>query len=52
MKFLSYILAIIAFVSFIYCAYFLAKNVSYYLWYDDMVKETVREMVKQEALKP
>lgn len=32
--------------------YWLAKNGSYWLWYEDMVKETIREMVKQEALKP
>ena len=31
--------------------YWLAKHVSYWLWYDAMVKETIQEMVKPEALK-
>lgn len=37
--------------AFIYGAYWVAKNGSYWLWYEDMVKDTVREMVKQESLK-
>ena len=32
-------------------SYWLAKHGSYWLWYEDMVRETVREMVKAEALK-
>jgi hypothetical protein len=32
-------------------AYWLAKHGSYWLWYEDMVKDTIVEMVKQEALK-
>ncbi|MBP8285125.1 MAG: hypothetical protein KAX46_14635, partial [Chromatiaceae bacterium] len=32
-------------------AYWLAKHGSYWLWYDSMVKETIQEMVKPEALK-
>jgi len=31
--------------------YWLAKHGSYWLWYEDMVKETIQEMVKTEALK-
>ena len=37
--------------TFFYGAYWVTKNGSYWLWYEDMVKGTVREMVKQEALK-
>lgn len=36
---------------FLWGAFWLAKHGSYALWYEDMVKETIREMVKQEALK-
>ena len=32
-------------------AYWLAKRGSYWLWYEDMVKETIQEMVKAEALR-
>ncbi len=35
----------------IYGAYWLNKNGSYFLWYEDMVKDTIRGMVKAEALK-
>lgn len=35
----------------IYGTYFIAKNVSYWLFYEDMVKQTVIEMVKPESLK-
>jgi hypothetical protein len=34
-----------------YGAYTLAKKVNYSFMYEDMVRETVREMVKDEALK-
>ena len=46
-----YLAGAIAICAFLYGAYWLAKHGSYWLWYDDMVRETIREMVKQEALK-
>ena len=46
-----YFLGVLAICAFLYGAYWLAKNGSYWLWYEDMVKGTIREMVKQEALK-
>jgi hypothetical protein len=36
---------------FIVVANIAAKNLSYYFWYEDMVKATIRQEVKQEALK-
>jgi len=35
----------------IWGGWWLAKTVSYKLWYEDMVKETITEMIKPEALK-
>lgn len=46
-----YILVALAVCALIYGAYWLAKNGSYWFWYEDMVKETIRELVKSEALK-
>lgn len=46
-----YLLGAVAICAFLYGAYWIAKNGSYWLWYEGMVKETIREMVKQEALK-
>ena len=37
--------------AFIYGAYWMAKTVSYNLFYEDMVRQTVAEMVQPEALK-
>lgn len=37
--------------AFLFGSFWLAKHGSYALWYEDMVKETIREMVKQESLK-
>ncbi len=31
-------------------SYWIAKHGSYYLWYEEMVKGTVQEMVKPECL--
>ena len=36
---------------FIYGCYFVAKNVSYSLFYEDMVRQTVQEMVNEKSLK-
>jgi hypothetical protein len=38
-------------VGFIYGGYWIAKTVSYSFFYEDMVEETIKEMVKPEALK-
>lgn len=35
----------------IYGCYWIAKTVSYTLFYESMVQDTVREMVKKESLK-
>lgn len=43
------ILAAMALV--IYVAYNLTKTMSYRWWYEDMVKATIEQMVKPEALK-
>lgn len=36
---------------FLYGVYWVTKTVSYEIFYEDMVKRTVRELVKPEALK-
>lgn len=36
---------------FVYCGYWVAKTVSYNIFYKDMVKRTVIEMVKETSLK-
>ena len=38
-------------IVFTYGCYWVAKTVSYKLFYKDMVEQTVREMVKPESLK-
>ena len=38
-------------LSIIYGCYWVAKTVSYSFFYEDMVKRTVTQMVKPEALK-
>ncbi len=50
--------AVLGFLSFlvvmgsiIYGAYQLTKTLSYKWWYEDMVKATIEQMVKPEALK-
>ena len=35
---------------FIFGMWWLAKHGSYFLWYEDMVQGTIREMVKPESL--
>jgi len=35
----------------VYGSYWVAKTVSYTIFYEDMVKDTVRQMVKDECLK-
>jgi hypothetical protein len=43
-------IAAIIFCAVLYGSYWLVKHGSYWLWYEDMVKATIREMVKHEAL--
>jgi hypothetical protein len=46
------ILGIALSLSFIYGCYWVAKTVSYSVFYEDMVQETIREMVESESLNP
>ncbi len=48
---ISTILGLILFCAVIFGMYWVFKTVSYTLFYDAMVQETVREMVKSEYLK-
>jgi len=41
---------ITAILFFLYSCYWVAKTVSYQIFYKDMVKTTISEMVKKEAL--
>lgn len=43
-------LTIAVIVAFLAVAFWVAKNGSYYLWYEDMVIETIKETVKAECL--
>lgn len=48
---LRFLMIAILICFFIYCMYWLAKNGSYFFFYEDMVKETIKEMVKPEYLR-
>jgi|LGVF01.2.fsa_nt_gb hypothetical protein len=37
--------------AFLYASYWVCKTVSYTIFYEDMVQQTVLELVKQSALK-
>jgi len=50
-KFLLYIVALVCVAAMVYGSYWVAKTVSYTIFYEDMVKDTVRQMVKDECLK-
>jgi hypothetical protein len=50
-KFIIYFTLVILFIIALFLLYSLAKHGSYALWYEDMVKETIQEMVKGDALK-
>lgn len=43
--------AIILAICFTYGCYWLVKTVSYFFFYESMVEQTVREMVKPEYLR-
>jgi len=45
------IVGLFLFGGFIYGSYWLAKRGSYFLFYEDMVKQTISEMVKSEFLR-
>jgi len=45
------IAGVVAFCLIMYGCYWVVKSVSYTLFYEDMVQETVREMVRANALK-
>jgi uncharacterized membrane protein YccF (DUF307 family) len=52
MKQLLATLATIALIiGIIYGSYWVVKNLSYLFFYEDMVQETIKEMVKPEYLK-
>lgn len=36
---------------FIFMSFWIIKNASYYLWYEDLVLKTIQETVKAESLK-
>lgn len=48
---LGILAVVVIIVFFIYGVYWVGKTVSYKIFYEDMVKKTVREMVKPENLK-
>jgi len=45
-----FVLGISAFILFVAGMYWLVKNVSYWIFYEDMVRETIIQMVKPEYL--
>jgi hypothetical protein len=48
---LAWIPIFVGIALFLYGAFWVGKTVSYKLFYEDMVRFTVQEMVKSEALK-
>jgi len=46
----SFLIGTVIFLCIMWGLYDLAKHVSYNLWYEDMVKETIKEMVKSGCL--
>jgi hypothetical protein len=50
MKGLLYSVGIVALCFFVYGCYWVAKTGSYWLFYEDMVVETISETVKPECL--
>jgi len=45
------VLSIILTILIMYGTYWVTKNVSYFIFYEGMVQQTITEMVKQEALR-
>jgi len=50
-KFVGRAIAIILVCLFAYAMYFGLKHGSYWFFYEDMVKSTIQETVKQDSLK-
>ena len=50
MKYLICALTLLSMVAFIYGSYWVAKNVSYCLFYEHMVRQTITEMVNKGSL--
>lgn len=50
-EFAGIIAGLVIVCGIIYGGYWLAKTVSYSLFYEDMVQKTITEMVKADALK-
>ena len=50
-EFLLLFLGLVVSFNVLYGAFWVAKNVSYALFYQEMVQQTVRDMVKDSALK-
>ena len=48
---LAYFIAIVGLLGLIIAIYWLAKHGSYWLWYDSMVQDTMRELLKPECFK-
>lgn len=46
-----WVFGIVFTVLVLYGMYWIFKNGSYFFFYEEMVQETIREMVRQEALK-
>ena len=49
--FLSVVVFVVVFLGVIYGGFWIAKKTSYFFFYEDFVKETIKEVVKPEALK-
>lgn len=49
--FTAFIAILVVVGAIMYGCYWVAKTVSYTFFYESMVQETVREMVKQDSLK-
>jgi hypothetical protein len=50
-KILGAILIVGISLSIAYAGLMIAKNLSYRWWYEDMVKQTIREVVSAQAIK-
>jgi len=51
LDFLAPVIGFVAVIAFIYFMYWVFKTGSYWFFYEDMVQETIREMVQSGALK-
>jgi len=51
MNYVYKVILAIMIVVFICAALFIGKNLSYAIWYEDMVVNTIKNSIKQESLK-